>query len=209
MEQVEVTTPRIYSADEYLAFELASETRHELHDGVLKDMAGGTYEHSLITTNVSNALAKRLADGKCRVLSSDMRVRIGKTVNYYYPDLTVVCGPPQFIPPDKRHTLANPALVIEIASPSTEHIESRRKFYHYMRIDSLMQYMIVDQQHAMVETFYRQESGVWAIAQVTEGLESEVTLRGLGNIQIPLSEICDGIELIPSPPGEPAADPEV
>jgi Uma2 family endonuclease len=57
---------RRYTVEEYLRLEEESEERHDYWDGYivplsqLINMAGGTYEHSLITTNLSAALVSKL-----------------------------------------------------------------------------------------------------------------------------------------------------
>jgi hypothetical protein len=42
--------------DEFLAFENASETRHELIDSYIYDMAGGNENHSIISANIGASL---------------------------------------------------------------------------------------------------------------------------------------------------------
>lgn len=44
------------SPEEYLAFERASDQRHEYADGEIFAMSGGTREHSLTATNIVGEL---------------------------------------------------------------------------------------------------------------------------------------------------------
>lgn len=56
------TTPQ-----EYLAFERASDERHEYVDGEIFAMSGGTREHSLVGHNVEVALGNALGRGSALV----------------------------------------------------------------------------------------------------------------------------------------------
>lgn len=67
---------RRLSYAEYLAIEATSGQKHELVDGVVVAMAGGTYAHGLVIANAIRALGNALAGRPCRVLSPDNRLRI-------------------------------------------------------------------------------------------------------------------------------------
>lgn len=190
--------------NEYLRFDDESDNRHELHSGIAVAMSGATYEHNSINGNISQALRNRLKGDKCRVQSSDLRVRIGKTLNYYYPDITVVCGSPVFDPPDRRVTLINPQVIFEITSPSSEAYDRRDKFYNYMTIESLQEYIIVDQERARIDTFYRHTDGIWAIGGSVEGLDGAIMLRSLG-IELPAKEIYADVEFA-APPSDSSGE---
>src|SRR5690349_8973489 len=108
---------RRYTVEEYLRLEKDATEKHEYRDGEIVAMARGTYEHSLIITNVIGALWNRLRGKPCRVLESNLRVRLARSVLYSYPDAMVLCGPPQFDPQDvSRTTVLNPRLVVEVLS---------------------------------------------------------------------------------------------
>src|SRR5580698_3999322 len=106
---------------EYLSKEEASDVKHEFHEGEIIEMTGGTYEHSLISANVVGELRSRLKGTPCKVLESNLRIRVTPSPRYVYPDGSVVCGPPQFDPDDlRRMTIVNPRVIIEVLSESTE-----------------------------------------------------------------------------------------
>ena len=201
---------RRMSIEEYLRFESGSDEKHELWDGWLVPlgralaMAGGSYEHSLITASVARALGNRLQGGPCRVMSSDLRIRLGKSARLVYPDVSVICGPPQFDPQDAgRGTLLNPRVVVEVLSPSTESIDLREKLQGYLQILSVEEYLLVSQAQPRVESFFRQEGGSWLFTPA-DGPESQLQVRSL-NLNIPLSEIYAGVEF--QPPGHSGAGP--
>src|SRR3954469_24330008 len=105
--------------DDYLRFEATADVRHEYRDGVVVAMAGGTYNHSLITSNVSGELRSRLKGKDCRALEANLRIRIPKRSRYYYADVPVVCGEPQFdLAAPRDSTILNPRLIVEVLSDS-------------------------------------------------------------------------------------------
>src|SRR4051794_9762662 len=85
-----------YTPSEYLARERQSATRHEYLNGSLFEMVGASRAHNLITGNLNRELSTQLLDRPCEVYASDMRVCVGPTGLYTYPDVVVVCGEPRF-----------------------------------------------------------------------------------------------------------------
>jgi Uma2 family endonuclease len=184
------------SEQEYLRFEEAAKTKHEYRHGRIFDMAGGTADHAAIAMNTGAAITNRLGDKPCRVYGSDLRVRINESGHYCYPDLTIACGPLDFAWPDRRTTIVNPQLVIEVTSSSTEAYDRGDKFNDYRRLPSLTEYVLVSQERRQVETFHRQDDGTWVIGPTFTQPDQVVALRVLG-IELPLREIYRGIEFPP------------
>lgn len=143
---------------EYLAFEEASETKHEYLDGEVFAMAGGTITHSALAMAVGTALSNALRDRRCRVLSSDARVRSKKTRLATYPDVTVVCQSIE-VDDDDAHGVLNPTLIVEVLSESTEGYDRGAKAAHYRRIPSLREYVLVSQREPLIEVYRRNERG--------------------------------------------------
>ena len=148
--------------NEYLAFERASEQRHEYADGEIFAMSGGSHEHSTITLALGSELRFALKGRPCRVQSSDMRIHIPASGRYIYPDVSVVCGRP-VLKGDKRDILLNPRVIVEVLSASTEDYDRGEKFTHYKSIPSLMHYMLASQDKPFVEVFTRQRDDSWTL----------------------------------------------
>jgi Uma2 family endonuclease len=188
-----------YSIEEYRKLEIDSLRRHEFRDGEMVEISPASYEHSLIKTNLIGEIGSALRGTSCRVLASDLRVRINQKPVVLYPDMSVVCGPPRFDPQDARNmTILNPRVVIEVLSPSTEAYDRGVKFNHYREIESFEEYVLVAQDQPSVETYLRQQSGGSWLLTPTSGLSSSVRIQCL-DVTISLSEIYAGIEW-PSPP---------
>lgn len=135
-----VPKPHKLTVEEYLAIEEKAERRSEFYEGQMFLMAGTSWEHNLIYSNLFARLSAQLWGGSCRILGTDQRLKIERTGLYTYPDLLIVCGQPEFAP-ENRHTLINPKVVIEILSDSTEHYDRTTKFRHYKKLPSVMEYI--------------------------------------------------------------------
>lgn len=193
--------PRRYTIEEYLRLERDSIQKHEFDDGEILAMAGGSPEHALIVLNVGGEIRDRLKGGRCRAYSGDLRVRLSGRPKYVYPDVTVICGEVVLDPDDPaRQTATNPRLLVEVLSPSTETYDRKAKFDRYRDIESFREYVLVSQDEARVETYYRKPDGSWQF-DVTTGLEAVAHLRSL-DIDLPLVEVYASVEF-PTPPAEP------
>src|SRR6185312_11521567 len=119
--------PRL-TPEQYLELERAArDVRSEYYNARMYAMSGGTHPHAIIIGNLARHLGNGLEKGPCVVTTSDMRVRVSKTGLYTYPDLVVVRDPPQHR--DSRDdTILNPALIIEVLSPTTEAYDRGFKF---------------------------------------------------------------------------------
>ena len=165
------------SPEEYLAFERASEVRHEYADGEVFAMAGGTREHSLIAGNVVRELGNVLRTKPCEVHGSDLRIKIAASGRYVYPDASVVCGGTLF-EDSGRDTLLNPIVIIEVLSDSTEAYDRGEKFELYRTIPSFQEYVIVSQKKVRVEHFQRRPDGRWVLAVL--GADDRLELESIG-----------------------------
>ncbi len=153
---------RVDVAD-YLAQEATAETKHEFVNGEIVAMAGADWEHEVVKSTLARRVGNALeANGRpCVALVSDTRVRIDETGLHAYPDITVVCGRPDF---DRTHappTLLNPQVIFEVLSPSTEAYDRGAKAGHYRQRASLMEYVLVSSTERSVEVLRRDEGGWW------------------------------------------------
>lgn len=187
----------LYSPEEYLALEREASFKSEYYDGEIFAMSGGTLIHSLIQTNLGGLLMMRLMDRPCRVLNSDMRVKVEATTSYTYPDISVVCGAPQ-LEDARRDSLLNPVLLIEVLSPSSERFDRRGKFDIYRQIPSLKEYVLVSQDEMRVERYLRQPNEEWSL-RVSVGPDAEAVFSSI-EVSLRLSDIYHKVEL---PPAEP------
>lgn len=146
------------TAEEYLAFERASDEKHEFADGEIFAMSGGKGPHANVAANIIGAFTVAFVRRSCRVFTSDMRVHIPVTDRFVYPDASVVCGRPQYRD-EQIDTLLNPRIIVEVLSPSSEAYDRGDKFTNYRTLPSLKHYILAAQDKPFLEVYTRQEEG--------------------------------------------------
>lgn len=151
----------------YLQLAAASEVKLEYVGGQVLAMAGASPRHNLIAMNIGAALARELGARGCLVFGSDQRVKVDATGAYVYPDLSVVCATPE-LTKDAPASLCNPALVVEVLSPSTEEHDRGVKLAHYRRLASVQEIALVSVNERRIELYRRLESGQWLITDVVD-----------------------------------------
>jgi Uma2 family endonuclease len=181
--------PRL-SAEEYLAIDRAATTRSEFYNGRMFAMSGGTHTHGRVIGNLSGELHAALKKTGCYVVPSDQRVRVGPNGLYTYPDIVGIFGKPEFAD-DQRDTLLNPALIIEVLSPSTEGYDRGFKASQYRTLPSLQEYAFVSQTEPRIEIFRRQPAGDWLLAEYA-GMDAVCRFTSV-NCDLGLADVYDGI----------------
>ena len=182
---------------EYLAFERDAEAKHEFYDGEIFAMAGASRAHNELKDNLIGELHARLKGGSCRTYSADMRVKVNRTGLYTYPDILIVCGPPQIQQTAGTDTLLNPQVVIEILSDSTERYDRGKKFEHYKRLPTVLEYVLVSQERALVDRYVRQPDKTWVLTTFDDPA-GEFALATVP-VRFPLADVYRGVELTEPP----------
>ena len=170
---------------EYLALERKAHCKSEYLDGHIIAMSGASFKHSLIISNISGELHLQFKGRGCSVHTNDMRVRPNPRDSYFYPDVVVVCGEPQFEDED-FDTLLNPIVIVEVLSPSTEAYDRGEKFRRYQQLASLKEYVLVSQDKVWVE-HHRRHVAQWILSHYRT-LEEVLPLPSIG-CEVPLSDI--------------------
>jgi Uma2 family endonuclease len=188
----QIATKKTYSLEEYFALETALvETKHEFFNGDIFAMAGAHPNHNTLCVNLIGELRDAIKRSKkpCRVFNSDQRVRAeqpsASRIGYFYPDVSVVCGKPEFSN-DNPPTLLNPTVVIEVLSNSTREYDFGKKLDYYRAIESVQEIVFVSFDKVGASRFHRQNDA-WILRDVL-GLEQMLTLESL-EISIPLTEL--------------------
>ncbi len=192
LESILSTQPRSFiTPEEYLAIEREAPYKSEYFQGQMFAMAGAGLAHNLLVMNVGAALHQALRSRRCRVVSSDMRVRVSATGLYTYPDVVALCKDPE-LADDHFDVLLNPELIVEVLSPSTATYDLGRKFEHYRTIESLTGYLLVASDRVHLD-LYTRRNGVWALTDAT-GLDAFMELPTLG-CRLTLSDIYENVDL--------------
>jgi Uma2 family endonuclease len=177
--------------EEYLEIERRAERKSEYFQGEMFAMAGASLEHAEIIINLARELSQRLKGRPCHVYSTDVRLRVDPTGLYTYPDVMVICGDPQ-LADERRDTVVNPVLIVEVLSESTEAYDRGKKFEQYRTLPSLREYLLVAQDAPRIEQWIRQPDDNWLRAE-TKGRGASIQLASVDCV-LPLAEVYDKIE---------------
>ncbi len=182
----EEISARIYTVDEYLELELASEVKHEFVDGILIEMPGESKRANEIAGNIYIALRQGVKGKPYKVYNHDVKLRTVPGRRYRYPDIMVVPAD------DTEHThVANRALVtVEVTSENSSGVDHDEKFHEYVGMPSVECYLIVSQAEVLVEV-YQRTGTKWEYAFYTE-LTDSFTLHALG-LTVNVAEVYEGV----------------
>jgi Uma2 family endonuclease len=180
------------SEEDYLRLERESDVRHEYLAGEIFAMVGASKDHNRIVTSTSFALYAQLRKRPCDLFANDMRVKVGTSGLYTYPDLTVICGEPLFFEEDSN-TLLNPTVIIEVLSPSTEGYDRGKKFQHYHALRSLKEYLLITQDAYHIDQFVRKGEANWLFTDY-DGLAANLNLASI-DCTLALADVYEKVDL--------------
>ncbi|TAF51097.1 MAG: Uma2 family endonuclease, partial [Oscillatoriales cyanobacterium] len=126
------------------------------------------------------------------IFVTDQRLWIPDRNIYTYPDVMVTPRPADLMP-NRKDTVMNPILLVEVLSTSTEGYDRGEKFAAYRTIPTIQEYVLIAQDQPLVEQYVKQSESEWLFAE-TRGLEQGVTLRSVA-VEIALAELYEAIEL--------------
>lgn len=168
---------RLLSEEEFLSRERKADARSEFYRGEIFAMAGGSREHNLIAANISRSLGNQLSERACEVYQSDMKVRVSATGLCTYPDVVVGCSDLLWAD-DEKDVLLNPIVLVEVLSESTAAYDCGPKAANYRLLDSLQEFLLVDQNVPFVEHYIRAKEDTWTITHY-DGLSAAIELRSV------------------------------
>jgi Uma2 family endonuclease len=167
----------------YLDNEQLADRRHELVGGRVYALAGGSERHDLAAGLIYEALASGARSGGCRPFTSNRLVRT-RGGNAYYPDVMVACGP-------AAHRLyeTDPALIVEVLSPSTGDLDRREKAVAYAESTSLGLLLLVEPGNRRIEA--ARPAGGRTPAWPVYG-PGDVVSTAFGDIDVDI--LCDAVD---------------
>ena len=166
---------RYFTPEEYFIWEEQQLEKHELIDGRVYGMTGGTRNHSDVAGNFLAIIKPHLRGSGCKTYNSDCRVNVLNTDNYIYPDLSVTC--------DQRDNssaqyITYPCLIVEVLSPSTEAYDRGKKFEMYRQNPNLVDYVLASSEEMAIDMYHKNEAGDWLILSYRPG--DVVELKSIG-----------------------------
>lgn len=178
-------TDVLYTQEEYLALDAeAEDVKYEFDGTDVYAMAGASLEHNRVASNVNVALSVQLAERRCDVLQSDLRLR-PRNGRYTYPDVVALCAEPEMTD-EKPPSLLNPELIVEIASSSTAEKDRTWKLESYLQIKSLQEYWIIETEAPRVQQYVR-VGEEWRI-RALGGLDAAIRCAAF-SLEVPLRDV--------------------
>jgi Uma2 family endonuclease len=180
--------PKI-SVRDYLEGEKVSQIKHEFIDGEVYAMAGTNKNHNRVIKNILRNLENHMNESECEAFIVDIKVRVEKLNRFYYPDLVVVCGEDN----EDDYFAVKPKLIIEVLSPRTSLTDRREKMFAYKEIESLEEYVLIEQDRMFAEIYRRRKTGdLWDWIEFEA--DEEIEFAAI-DFKMPLAEVYAGVEL--------------
>jgi Uma2 family endonuclease len=177
--------------DEYLEFDKNSDGRFEFHNGYIVEMSGVSIEHGDIEANLMTILKNKVADRDCKINPANIRLKVPKLPTYRYADLSALCGKRIVEKFSGLDVLVNPALIVEVLSPSTENYDRVEKFTEYKSIESFREYLLISQTKPFVTLYTKYNEIFWFQSEYKAG--ETLKLESL-DCELNVDEIYAGIE---------------
>lgn len=178
-----------HSYEDYLSLLEASGVKLEYCDGEIYAMARGTLVHADLAASITRLLGNALLK-RCRVFSSDMKVRVEATDLSTFPDVSVVCGD-RCVAAIDRNAVTNPSILVEVTSNSTEDYDRGEKLSHYKQLPSLRALIFVSHRRPQVTLVQRDGDG-WTQLEFRAG---DSVRLGDPACEFGVDELYDGVEL--------------
>ncbi|NJO14467.1 MAG: Uma2 family endonuclease [Thioploca sp.] len=182
--------PHDYSPEEYLQLEELAEYKSEYHDGEILPMTGGTTNHNQITGNFYAALKYSNKRKGYRVFITEVKLWIPQIRRFTYPDVMITNGQPNYFE-NRRDTITNPLIIVEVLSQSTKDYDRGDKFEYYRTLPSFQEYILVSQFKVHVEHFVKTNEHQWLLSEYAQ-LEAKLELNTIPVI-ITLADIYDEV----------------
>ena len=167
---VATISEKLYTVEEYIAFEETSDVRHEFYNGQLYPMmAGTTDDHNEVKQNVVYALREEFRKRGCKVYDENLKVQLAESKHYTYPDILLTCDERDL---KDKHIKRYPSLIVEVLSQSTANYDRDDKFKAYQKVPSIQYYLLVDSRWQGAELYTRTEQeDIWTYQSFTKSTD--------------------------------------
>jgi len=179
---------KLLSVEEFLDCCPNDQRHYQLIDGVIVAMAPPAIPHQIIAGNLTGELYASVRQNRphCTVRSQAGIAPQGLAGrNHFETDITVTCEPG-----GHRGIAAEPVLIVEIQSPSTERDDHFVKLPHYQGLPSLQEILYVESQ-SVAATLYRRSGEGWETIEL-DGGDARLQLETIG-LDIALSALYRGV----------------
>ena len=195
MPEKKGSTDRFVSLEKYFQREEKALYKSEYHHGNIIKMAGGTYNHNFLSVKATKLLDNFVEENNLNyeISGSDLKIRIEAFDRVVYPDAAVICEKPIFYE-NRKDTIVNPLIIVEVLSDSTEKFDRGDKFQYYRSLESFKEYVLINQNYKIVTVYSKQADNSWVLRDYI-GDESEAILYFLHDCSLPLKRLYRGLEI--------------
>lgn len=172
-----------WTVEEFLDWDDGTDRRHELVDGRIVAMAPPSEAHATIVINLATAIRSQLRP-PCRVLG-EFGVRLAERDDSFYQfDLAVTCAPADAA----RRYVAEPELIVEVLSPSTQLHDRGRKLDDYRQLRSVKEILLVASEQRRIQ-HWRRDGARWIVEDLIG--DADLRLAAVAD-PIPLAAVYEG-----------------
>jgi Uma2 family endonuclease len=147
---------KLWTLDEFLAFDDGTDTRYELIGGEIVAMAPPSGIHGALVGGLALLIGAKLAR-PCRVATEAGIVVPDRIDTYYQADLAITCAGLTAEP-----FVSAPRMIAEVLSPSTGATDYLRKLPDYRGIPSVEDILLVSSTEPRIEHWRREADG-WKV----------------------------------------------
>jgi Uma2 family endonuclease len=181
---------KLLTVEEFLDSCPNDDRHYELFDGVIVAMAPPAIAHQRIAATLTARLVAAVEANRpdCAVGSQAGIAPQGLGGrNYFEADIVVTCR----FANDYRGINAEPALIVEIQSPSTERDDHFIKLPQYQAIPSAQEILYIESERVAATIYRRDPAGSWQTIEIA-GPQARLRLQTIG-LDIPLTAIYRGV----------------
>jgi Uma2 family endonuclease len=151
---------RLFTIEDWLAYEGEPDTRYELIDGRLVAMNPPKTWHGSIANEVGRLCSEALRGRfPCRALQgARLEIRREPRAKAYVPDVVVICEPFD----ENRELVQEPGLVIEVLSASTGRYDRIDKLADYQQLPNLEEIWLIFSENRLVLQAVRESGQGWS-----------------------------------------------
>lgn len=177
--------------DDFPAWELRQQAKHEYAGGHVYSLAGGTFEHNQLASDLLVAIANHLRSSRYSVFGSDALIEMRGSIRY----ADVVATNDERDRVRGLTALHHPSLIVEVLSESTAPIDLGVKRREYQRIATLEECVMIDSRKRWA-TVHRRTAGSWtSVAVIPDaGEQMLLELRSI-DLRIDLDNLYGRIQL--------------
>ena len=183
------------SIEAYFKAEQKSIHKNEYHNGIIQLMAGGKLPHNRLAQKAANLIDNFVENNDLDfiVSNSDTKIRIEKYNRFVYPDAVVICEKPEFYQ-NRKDTIINPLLIVEVLSDSTKDFDRTTKYEYYRSVPSFKEYVLVHQENKHVSVYTKQLDNTWIVRDY-DGEEATAILYAIESCPLPLKRLYRGLDV--------------